>query len=115
MKTLIINCSLACLILAGRAEAADLALGKQEFASRCSSCHGLGGMGDGPVGKAMPPGVVTNLTTGPFKYATDLDKTKELIVKGGGALKLNAMMPPAPSIGSKELEDLAAFVVSLRK
>lgn len=113
MKKLICTATVM-LLAASPAAAADLEKGRQAFTSRCSSCHGMTGLGDGPVGKAMPPGVVTNLTNGPFKYATDLEKTKELILKGGGALKLNAMMPAAPSISQDELVDLASYVLSLR-
>lgn len=103
------------LLVSSSAFAADLEQGKKSYAVRCASCHGDLGLADGAVGKAMPPGTVTNLVIGPFKYATDIAKTKELITKGGGALKLNAMMPPAPSIEEQELSSLAEFVMSLRK
>lgn len=102
-------------ILSTSAYAADLNKGKELFASRCASCHGNAGLADGPVGKAMPPGVITNLVKGPFKHATDKDKLKELIEKGGAALKLNAMMPPTTGVTGDDLDSLAEFVLSLRK
>lgn len=103
------------VVLGSSALAADLEKGKVAFGMRCASCHGATGLADGPVAKAMAAGTVTNLASGPFKFAIDVTKVKELIQKGGGSLGLNAMMPPAPSIPADELEDLAAFVVSLRK
>ncbi len=103
------------LLFTTNAQAADLEKGKQSYATRCTACHGLTGLGDGVVGQSLPAGTVTNLVKGPFKFATDLAKLKELIVKGGAALNLNAMMPPAPSIEAAELEDLSQYVLSMRK
>ena len=95
--------------------AEDLEKGKAIFAQKCSSCHGIEGKGDGAVAKALPPGTVTNLEKGPFKFATDIAKTKEIVAKGGATLKLNALMPPTSGLTEEELSDLAAFVISLRK
>lgn len=89
--------------------------GKQSYDTRCASCHGATGAADGVVAKSLPPGIVTNLIKGPFKYATDEAKLKELIVKGGAALKLNAMMPPAPGMSDAELTALVKYVMGMRK
>ncbi|MBN8549233.1 MAG: cytochrome c [Deltaproteobacteria bacterium] len=97
------------------AHAADIEKGKVAFGIRCASCHGPEGHGDGPVGKALPPGTVRNLSTGPFKYATDAAKTKELLQKGGAALGLNALMPAQPDASDQELDNMVAYVMSLRK
>lgn len=106
--------AIVALTVASPAMAADLEKGKQAYAGRCSSCHGATGVADGPVAQAMGPGTVTNLVKGPFKFATDADKIEELVVKGGAALGLNPMMPPAPSIDQAELDALSAYVISLR-
>jgi mono/diheme cytochrome c family protein len=107
--------ALVILLITNSAVAADLDKGKQSYTGRCASCHGISGLADGPVAQSMGPGVITNLKSGPFKFATDLEKTKELIKKGGAAFKLNAMMPPAASIEDEELNNLAEYVISLRK
>ena len=97
------------------AHAADITKGKAAFAIRCASCHGLEGAGDGPVGKALPPGTVRNLTSGPFKFATDAAKVKELLQKGGAAVGLNPLMPAQADATAGELDDITAYVISLRK
>lgn len=102
------------LFISHDAVAADLKKGKESFDVRCTSCHGATGLGDGIVAQSLPPGTVANLTKGPFKFAKDLPKVKELIQKGGAALNLNPLMPPAPGISDDELTNLAEYVVSLR-
>jgi mono/diheme cytochrome c family protein len=107
--------ALALGFFAQNAHAADAAKGKVAFAARCASCHGPEGKGDGPVGQALPPGTVRDLKTGPFKFATDAAKVKELLVKGGAAVGLNPLMPAQAGVPDAELDDIVAFVMSLRK
>jgi mono/diheme cytochrome c family protein len=40
-------------MIAGSASAQDIAVGKEEFRLRCAACHGLTGLGDGPVGQLL--------------------------------------------------------------
>ena len=94
---------------------ADAATGKASFEQRCSSCHGASGMGDGPVAAALPPGTIGNLVAGPFKFAKDEAKLRELLQKGGAALGLNAMMPPVAGASDEEFNALVKYVLSLRK
>lgn len=94
---------------------ADLAKGKESFAQRCASCHGVSGAGDGPVAAAMAPGSITNLTKGQFKFATDTNKLKELLQKGGAAVGLNPMMTGAVGASESEIADLAEYVQSLHQ
>ncbi len=103
------------IFITADAFAANVENGKTAFAQRCASCHGAEGKGDGVVGKSLPPGLMPDLTTGPFKFANDVEKVKELITKGGAALRLSPMMPAAPSIAADELADIASFVMSIRK
>lgn len=106
--------SLAILVLPGISNA-DLAKGKTSYEQRCASCHGMTGAGDGPVAASLPAGTVRNLHTGPFKYATDAGKLKELLQKGGAALGLNPLMPPAAGASDEELANIIEYVLSLRK
>ncbi len=95
--------------------AADNAAGKSLYDVRCASCHGMGGEADGPVGKAMPPGTITNLKKGPFKLGADEAKLKELFTKGGAGLALSPLMPPQSGLSDEQLTALTAYVLELRK
>lgn len=101
-------------LLGGSLRAADVEKGKSLFKTLCSSCHGDMGKGDGPVGKSLPPGTVADLSKVVFKFAKDEAKFKELLKKGGGAVGLNALMPPAV-VKDEDIVHLYAFVMSLRK
>ena len=90
-------------------------MGKQAYDRLCSSCHGAAGTGDGPVGKALPPGLLPDLTTTKLKFATDDDKMKDLIIKGGAAAGLSPIMPPHPGIQGEELDALIAYTKSLMR
>lgn len=115
MLARIFICLSVALLIPSISQAADLEKGKAAFATRCSSCHGLTGAGDGPVGKALPPGTLPNLASGPFKFATDAAKVKELMQKGGAAVGLNPLMPPQSGALDEELDNITAYVISLRK
>lgn len=106
---------LLALVLLPQIAQADMSKGKASFEQRCASCHGALGAGDGPVAAALPPGTIRNLTTGPFKFATDEAKLRELLQKGGAALGLNPMMPPAAGAPEDEFNALVQYVLSLRK
>ncbi len=98
------------------ARAGDAAKGKATFITLCSSCHGNEGLGDGPTGLALPPEMKPrNLQTGDFKFATDDAKFKELLQKGGAAVGLNPLMTGAPSATPEEIDNMIAFVRSLKK
>lgn len=107
--------SLVLLILLGTT-AASATPGKDNYDKLCLQCHGATGGGDGPVGLALPEGMKpASFQAGAFKFASDLAKFKELITKGGAAVGLNPMMPPQAGLADKDLEDLYAYVKSLKK
>jgi mono/diheme cytochrome c family protein len=107
---------LSLLLVNTSAFAGDVAKGKSAFASRCASCHGLEGAGDGPVSASLPPASKpANLKDGKYKFATDAAKFKELMQKGGAAVGLNPLMTGAPGASDAEIDDLYAFVSSLKK
>jgi mono/diheme cytochrome c family protein len=103
------------LILLPQFAQADLSKGKASFEQRCASCHGALGAGDGPVAAALPPGTIGNLVRGPYKFATDEAKLRELLQKGGAALGLNPLMPPVTGAPEDEFNALVQYVLSLRK
>lgn len=90
--------------------------GKKLYASLCSTCHGPNGYGDGPVAASLPPAMKPrNLHEGGWKYATDDAKLKELLHKGGAAFGLSPLMSGAPSASDSDLNDLVAYVATMRK
>lgn len=104
------------LVLSSTALAADLAKGKETYDRICSSCHGISGLGDGPVGAALPADQKpSNFQVAKFKYATDDAKMKEVIHKGGAAFGLSPLMAAQPQLSDSELNDVIAYVHSLKK
>ena len=94
----------------------NVAQGKENFAQFCAQCHGPNGAGDGPVGASLPASMKpSNLGLGKFKYATDPEKFKELVRKGGAAVGLNSLMPPQADLSDEAIENLYAYVKSLVK
>lgn len=91
------------------------AAGQDTYNRLCASCHGPDGAGDGPVGKALPAGLLPNLQAGTFKYGTDDEKLKEFISKGGAAVGLSPLMPAHTSLSPEELNDLVKFIHTLKK
>jgi mono/diheme cytochrome c family protein len=39
--------------LRGPAEAGEAAIGQEEFRTHCAACHGMSGLGDGPIGQSL--------------------------------------------------------------
>lgn len=103
-------------ITTSSASAADAAKGQALFAQRCAMCHGEKGAGDGALAATMPEGQKPrNLTAGQNKYATDDAKLKETISKGGAGVGLSVLMPAQSDLSDAQLDDVVAFVKSLKK
>jgi cytochrome c553 len=107
----------ASLILASSSFAADAEKGKASFNTLCLSCHGATGMGDGPVGAALPADQKPRNLQDPksYKYAKDDAKLAEIIRKGGAAVGLSMMMPAQPSLSDTDIADLIAYIKTLQK
>ena len=104
------------IISSSSAFAADAAKGAPIFAQRCSMCHGDKGAGDGPVAATIPEGMKPrNLREAAFKYATDDAKLKELLQKGGAGVGLSPLMPAQSDLKAEDLDNLIAFVRSLKQ
>jgi len=98
------------------AQAADLAKGKTLYSQRCSTCHGEKGAGDGPIALSLPAEQKPrNLQEGKNKFATDDDKFRQLIKKGGAAVGLNVLMPAQSDLKDDDIDSLLLFVHSLKK
>jgi len=112
---------LSAALIAGAAQA-DPAAGKAVFVkTNCNSCHGMEGMGDGPVAAALDP-KPRNYTVGDFKFdankdgkvGTDADLT--LVIKNGAAAYGgSAMMMPNPTLTDADIALLVQYIRSLKK
>ncbi len=115
---------LAAFALPSTALAADAAAGKAKFLELCVSCHGEGGKGDGPTGKALAAAgqpAPRDFTVGDFKFDTDKDgkpgtdaDLKNVISKGALAFGGNAMMAPVV-LNDTDMANVIAFIRSLKK
>ncbi len=116
MKTKITLLAVAsALLTTSSAFAADAAKGGQLYAQRCAMCHGEKGAGDGPVAATIPEGMKPrNLKEGGYKYATDDAKFKELLQKGGAGVGLSPLMPAQSDLKPADLDNIIAFVKSLK-
>ncbi len=81
--------------------AADAAAGKAVYAAKCKSCHGADGAGNPAIAKAM------KVEMKPLS-ATTAD-VKEVIVKGQGKMR------PMPAVTGADLDNVVAYVNSLKK
>ena len=109
--------------LGAAAFAGDAAAGKAVYTGKgtCWTCHGQAGKGDGPAGKALTP-PPRDFSVGAFKFDADKDgKTgtdadlKLVITKGAAAFGGNPTMVPWGTLSAKEVDDVIAYVRTLRK
>jgi mono/diheme cytochrome c family protein len=113
--------ALAAFLFATEALASDAAAGKTLFDMNCSSCHGVSGKGDGPVGQALNP-PPRDFTKGDFKLDTDGDGTpgtdadlKNVIQQGGGAFGGSLLMAPWPTMSDEDIANVIAHIRSLKE
>ncbi|HEB91427.1 MAG TPA: c-type cytochrome [Deltaproteobacteria bacterium] len=109
----------------GVAFAGDVAAGKAKFMALCVSCHGESGKGDGPTGKALAAAgqpAPRDFTVGEFKFDADKDGTpgtdadlKQVITKGALVFGGSPMMAPIQGLSDADLDNLVAFIRSLKQ
>ena len=73
---------------------------KTIFASRCSTCHGTEGKGNGPAAITLNP-KPRNYTDAAWQKSVTDDHIREIIVKGGQAVGKSPLMPPNPDLENK--------------
>jgi mono/diheme cytochrome c family protein len=87
-----------------------LLTGRTIYESRCVSCHGPAGKGDGPVAKTLgapPPG---DLTDDEWKHGDRPEQVVGVIAKG---LPGTGMSPWIGTLDEEEIRGVAAFVYHL--
>lgn len=127
MTTALITSALALGIvsLPSMALAGDVAAGNAKFQELCVSCHGPGGKGDGPTGLALAAAgqpAPRDFTVGDFKLDTDKDgkagtdaDIKNVVTKGALVYGGSAMMAPVLGLSDADLDNMIAFIRSLKK
>jgi mono/diheme cytochrome c family protein len=70
------------------------------FATRCSTCHGTEGRGDGPGAAALNP-KPRDYTNADWQKSVTDDHIRTIIVQGGPSVGKSPLMPPNPDLASK--------------
>lgn len=96
--------------LAAAAPAADP---KHVFSTRCATCHGPNGQGDGPASAALNP-KPRNYTDLAWQKSVTDEQIKQTILYGGAAVGKSPIMPASPDLESQPalLEALIKIVRS---
>ena len=85
---------------------------KEVFTTRCATCHGATGHGDGPASAALNP-KPRNYTDAAWQKSVTDDQIKKTILYGGAAVGKSPIMPASPDLESKP-EILDALVKLVR-
>jgi mono/diheme cytochrome c family protein len=73
---------------------------KQIFETRCYTCHGMKGLGDGPGSAALNP-KPRNFTDPAWQASVTDDHINKIILYGGTAVGRSPMMPGNPDLIAK--------------
>jgi mono/diheme cytochrome c family protein len=106
MRTILIALSVACLFAAA-ASAGDAKAGQAVYNRACKSCHGSDGTANPGLAKAMKV-EIRNLGSSEVQAMSDEDMRK-IIMDGKGKMK------PVTSVSGADLDNLIAFVRTLKK
>lgn len=90
----------------------DPAEGKKIYSQLCVSCHGEGGMGDGPAGATLTP-QPRNLADSSYVSTLSDEHLIKVISDGGAAVGLSPVMPPwGAAISEGGIRSVVAFIRS---
>ncbi len=92
--------------------AADLKAAKDAYETRCATCHGATGKGDGAGAAALNP-KPRNYTDKAWQKSVTDEQIKKTIVMGGAAVGKSPIMPASPDLDSKP-EQVDALVKLIR-
>jgi len=85
---------------AAAAAAAEATEAKSIYDSRCVTCHGAGGKGDGAAAAALNP-PPRDLTLAEWQNSVDDAHIEKIITAGGPAVGKSPLMPPNPDLVAK--------------
>lgn len=96
--------------------AAAAAEAQQIFATRCFTCHGTNGAGDGPASAGLTP-PPRNFQDPAWQASVTDEHIRQIIQYGGAAVGKSAAMPSNPDLMSKPevVDALRAHVRALAK
>lgn len=88
---------------------------EQIFSTRCTTCHGPRGQGDGPASAGLDP-KPRNFTDRSWQNSVTDEHIEQILVYGGSAVGKSAAMPPNPDLQAKPavVAALRAHVRSLK-
>lgn len=86
------------------------------FSTRCSTCHGMSGKGDGAAAQALNP-KPRSFEDGAWQGTITDDHIKKVIVEGGAAVGKSPLMAPNPDLKGKDdvLNGLVKIVRGMKK
>jgi mono/diheme cytochrome c family protein len=93
-----------------KADPKVVAEAKQVWDTRCATCHGATGMGDG-AGAAALKAKPRSFNNAKWQSDTDDERIKKVMVEGGAAVGLSAEMAPNPDL--KDKPEVVAEIVKI--
>ncbi len=100
------------LVSAHGASKGDAAKGKEVFDTKCASCHGSTGKGDGPAAAALPT-KPRDLSDASYVSTLTDDHIFKTVKEGGAAVGKSPLMPPWGSVLSEEdIWNVVAYIRS---
>ena len=91
----------------------DAEAGKALYAQYCTTCHGAGGKGDGPVAATVNPRPAKHADHAVMASCSD-EQLYQVISKGGASVGKSPMMAPwGGVINDQGIKDLIAFLRQL--
>jgi mono/diheme cytochrome c family protein len=72
------------------------------FATRCATCHGTNGKGDGPAAVALNP-KPRNYTDATWQKSVTDEQIKKTIVGGGASVGKSPLMVPNPDLANNDV------------
>ncbi len=91
----------------------DVESGRQLYQQFCTSCHGVSGQGDGPVGRALNPRPADHTSTARMGQLSD-EHVIKVIREGGASVGKSPMMAPWGGILSEQdIRDVLAYLRTL--
>lgn len=84
--------------------------GREIYLARCTSCHGVTGKGDGPIGRSLAGPAPRDLTAPHWKHGDDPEQALGVVTQG---VKDTAMAGWGSTLGPEGTRAVTAYVYHL--